>query len=116
MRDIAGEWISNLAIIAILVGAISLSVLVYLDRSKKAMCISDRDSILRDFQANSAMEEVESSGLSGAALAKKVLMSHGLTDMGGGVYSGKCKSGGTFTVIFESDNKSIKEIRCSKHH
>lgn len=113
------ELIIAIAILVILTGLLAPQFLKYIERSRRAVCMSAMDTIGNEFMIG--MLEVDKTADSNTAIQvlDEVMKSHGgerdtKTDSIVHVYHGICKSGGVYRCQFDRSLNYIS-MECSKH-
>lgn len=114
------ELIIVVAILAILTGILAPQLTRYIERSRKAVCLTNMDTIIGEYQV-AAIEKPPLSIEEAKALLESVVTQHGgkiesgnTSFYTGGFYSGFCKSGGIYNGMF-SENFTYLSIDCTKH-
>ncbi len=102
------ELIVVIAIMAILVGVLTVTLTKNIEKSKRSVCFSDMDNLCREYMINIITSKEDPHDL-----VESIMDEHDITSEGNDTFSGQCKSGGIYTVTYNEDN-SIS-ISCSIH-
>lgn len=109
------ELIIVVAILSILTGILAPQFIRYIEKSRAAVCASNMDSIIGQYQTD-ALENPPRNIQDAQALLSNIAAEHGGSNAAGvtGAFTGFCKSGGTYSCII-SEDYSYLTIECSKH-
>ena len=114
------ELIIVIAIMAVIIGVIAPQYIKYISKSREAVCQTNMDTLIREYQVETISRQ-PSTVEEAKALLREIVEAHGGTVESegtsfytGGVYSGFCKDGGTYSCMFSGDFL-IMSIDCSVH-
>lgn len=114
------ELIIAIAILVILTGILAPQFLKYIERSRRAVCLSDMDALIREYQVEEIENPPSEAGEAQRLFADVVTAKGGKADnladsfYTAGIFTGICKSGGTYSCMFSEDFAYLS-IDCSKH-
>ncbi|MDC7290835.1 prepilin-type N-terminal cleavage/methylation domain-containing protein [Blautia schinkii] len=114
------ELIIVVAVLAILIGLLAPQYTKYVEKSRRAVCDADINTIIKAYQVET-IEHTPAIGAEAQALLSKIITSEGgvpkdinTTLDNGGQYTGICKSKGEYSCLFSDDYRYVS-IKCSVH-
>lgn len=113
------ELIVVVSVLAILLGLLAPQYTKYVEKSRRAACDADINTIMKSYQVE-AIEHTPNNVKEAQDLLKEIITSEGgkpkenTSFNNGGQYTGICKSKGEYTCLFPDDYRYVS-IKCSVH-